>query len=401
VGDLRVLPPSGSARTLVKHVSDARYLSSGHLVYSQPGVASGTLFAAPFNVERLELSGPAVPIIEGLTADFRAGAGGRLEFDVSSSGTLVYKTQLTRDPVLIWLDSGGRVERIAAKPGDYKYPRLSPDGKRIAIELHREGRPSIWIYDIGRQTMAPLTTDSESAVIPIWSADGQYVVFSTGRTLAWTRSDGSGKLERLNASLSSPAVRSSSPDGKWFLFTQEDPRTGFDVWIAAVERVSGAMRLADPRPLLRLTGAQFSPAISPDGRWIAYQSEETGVSEVYVTKFSPDGPGEAARVRVSNDGGIGPVWAPNRRELLFRTPDGRVMTAAYKAAGESFSIEKPRTWVETRLAVRSSYYSFDISPDGKRLLTFLAADEPKPETVVRMLFHLPDELRRRFAKGER
>ena len=116
-------------------------------------------------------------------------------------------------------------------------------------------------------------------------------------------------------------------------------------------------------------------------RWIAYQSDESGVPQVHVTKFVPEQPSEAARVQVSNDGGIGPVWSPNRKELLYRTSDGRVMTAAYHAAGETFTAEKPRRWVETRLAVASSYYSFEISPDGKRLVTYLAAGEAKPKPM--------------------
>src|SRR5687767_6121047 len=117
---------------------------------------------------------------------------------------------------------------------------------------------------------------------------------------------------------------------------------GYSMWSGRLERCSWP-------PLLRLKGAQFQPAISPDSRWVAYQSDESGVHEVYVTKFSPERPSEAARIQISSGGGMGPVWSPNRKELLYRTPDGRAMTAAYQAVGESFTTEKPRKWVETRL----------------------------------------------------
>jgi serine/threonine protein kinase len=397
-GDLRVLPSGGAAKTLIKHASNGRYLGNGHLLYSQ----HGTLFAAPFNLDRLELTGPVAPVLDEVATTILSGAGGHAEFDVSSAGTLVYKKSWARNNhVLSWLDFTGRTEHILAKPGDYRYPRLSPDGKRVAIEVHEEGRASIWVYDLSRQTMSPLAFDSEPQGIPVWTPDGQYVAFSTGSTLAWAPADGSGKVERLRTPMTSPSPRSFSPDGKWLLFAQEDPQTGFDIWRVAVKGRPGPMRLEHPQPLLQQRGAQFVPAVSPDGRWVAYQSDETAVPEVYVTRFPSDGAAQGGKVQVSNAGGIGPVWSPTGRELFYRSPEGRIMAAAYKASAESFAADKPSTRVEKRLTAGGSYYSFEVAPDGKRLMILVAVDEAKPEMHVRILFNLGDELRRRLGKAGR
>jgi serine/threonine-protein kinase len=394
-GDLRLLPPDGAAKTLVKQASHGRYVGSGHLMYSQ----GGTLFAAPFNLDRLELTGPATPVVNGVANAIRVGAGGRADFDVSSAGTLVYKRSLASSHhVLSWLDSTGNAEQIITKPGDYRYPTLSPDGKRIAIELHQEGRASIWIYDLSRQTMSPLAFESVDQVIPVWTPDGQYVVFRSENSLAWAPADGSGKVERLRTRLTSLGPGSFSPDGKWLLFAQEDPQTGFDIWRVAVEGRPGAMQLGHPHPLVQQRGAQFVPAVSPDGRWVAYQSDESSVAEVYVTRLTSDGVPQGGKVQVSNQGGIGPVWSPTGRELLYKTPEGRVMAVRYEASGEAFVPDKPYTWVEKRVTGGGSYHSFRVAPDGKRLLILAEVDETKRETHVRILFNLGDELRRRFLK---
>ena len=395
-GDLRVLPPNGPAKTLVKQASNGRYESDGHLLYSQ----QGTLFAVAFNLDRLEVTGPSTPLLDGVETTIRTGAGGHVEFDLSSAGALVYKRiSGETGTVLSWLDSTGRTEQIVPKSGDYKYPRLSPDGKRVAIEVHQEGRASIWIYDLNRQTMSRLALDSENQTIPVWTPDGRYVVFSTATTLGWAPADGSGKAERLVTPTASAAARSFSPDGKWLLFTQDDPQTGFDIWRVAVELMAGTMRLGQPQPLLKQNGAQFVPAVSPDGRWLAYQSDESSIHEVYVRRFPSDGgAAQGAKVQVSYEGGIGPVWSPTGRELFYKSPEGRVMAVGYKGNGESFEAAKPYTWVEKRL-LGGSYYSFEIAPDGKRLMIIAPKKEAKPDTPMRILFNFGDELRRRAAKA--
>jgi serine/threonine-protein kinase len=158
------------------------------------------------------------------------------------------------------------------------------------------------------------------------------------------------------------------------------------------------MRFGQPKVLLRQAGQQIAPAISPDGRWMAYTSDESGRSEVYVTPFAPQGPAPGGKWQVSNDGGAVPRWSPIGRELFYRGPDRRVMAVAYTSKSDSFAAEKPRVWAEKRLA-NVFNPSFDVAPDGKHIVGLFDAEEGKPDTMLRVLLHVDDELRRRAALG--
>jgi len=386
-GLLRVLPSGGGpAKTLVEGTSTARYLPGGYLLFSR----GTTIFAAPMDLDRLELTGPASPLIERVGDDHFRDA----DFDISASGTLVYR----RSPSLVnravaWIDSNGVRGRVLTGTGAYTSPRLSPDGKRLALALEND----IWIYDLSREKMTQLTFGSVGHSCPVWSPNGDYVAFASSG-LAWVRSDGSGSVERLPAARGTFAVPFSfSPDGNWLAFHGNEPQTGYDLWAAPADRAGGALRLGPAQLLLRQAGLQTAPVISPDGRWLAYSSDdESGRMEVFVSAFSPHGPPPGGKWNVTTGGGRGPRWSRDGSEIFFRSADNHLMAVAVHAKSNSFLADKPRQWFAQRLADVGPFPNFDVAADGKRIVALVDAEETKPdETHLRVLLNIDEGLRRK------
>jgi WD40 repeat protein len=396
IGSLRVLPKSrGPAKTLVENTPYGRFLRGGYLVYYQ----GGKLFAAPFNLDRLEISGPPVALMDRVAADTVRGA----VFEVSLSGTLLYRSgneEVGRMP--FWLNSSGAFQQLAVRSGSYVTPRLSPDGKRLAFSVAQGGEYHLWILDLDSGNMKRLTfDDSETELLPVWTPDGEFVVFQSGNSVAWVRSDGSGKVERLDPSNRSPLPYlpySFSRDGKYLAFAGDDPDTGLDLYVVRVERSGGALQFGPPHVLWRQAGGQYSPAISPDGRWLAYSSDESaGRGDVYVAPFSPESTAANGKWQVSSDGGIYPVWSRDGRQLFYRSPDRHVMVANYVVRGGSFVADQPHAWAGRRLGVAGGLPSFDVAPDGSRVVGVFESEESNAETHLRVLLNVADELRRRVS----
>ncbi|MGI8961508.1 MAG: winged helix-turn-helix domain-containing protein [Bryobacteraceae bacterium] len=384
-GSLRVLAPNtGKLRTLVENSTYGRFLASGYLVYYQ----RETLFAAPMDADRMELTGPAVPLVYAVSS-----SGDRADFDLSTSGTLVYRHGTARDSVPSWFYSSGKIEPVLAKAANYSSPRLSPDGTRLALSVIQEGKQSLWVYDLRRETWNRLTSEDEPEFLPTWTPDGEFLAFRSGNTLAWTQSDGSGKVERLPGVSRNAGPWSFSADGKWLAFWPLQP--GSHLWTVPVERTPGSLRLGQPQLLLQQAGSKGAPAISPDGRWLAYASDASGRFEVYVMPFSPDGRAIGRKWSVSNGGGYGPIWSRNSRELFYEGLDHRIHVAVYKTAGDSFLPDKPRFWSEKQVADIGFFPTFDVAADGKRVLALFDSEDPKPETTLHVLLNVESELRRR------
>jgi hypothetical protein len=383
-GSLGVLAPNGKIRTVVENSTYGRFLASGYIVYYQ----RETLFAAPMDVDRLELTGSAVPLVYEVSS-----SGDRADFDLSTSGTLVYRRGTVTNTLPSWLYSSGKIEPVLTKPGNYMSPRLSPDGTRLALSVIQEGKQSLWVYDLRRETWNRLTSEDDPEWLPTWTPEGEFIAFRSGNTLAWTQSDGSGKVERLAGVSPNAGPWSFSGDGKWLAFWPLQP--GSDLWVVPVERTPGVLRLGQPQPLLQQAGSKGAPAISPDGRWLAYSSAASGRFEIYVMPFSPQRKATGRKWLVSNGGGHSPVWSRNGRELFYGGLDRRVQVAAYTVKGDSFVAEKPRFWSEKQVADIGSFPGFDVAPDGKRVLALFAADDPRAETLVRVLLNVDSELRRR------
>lgn len=380
-GSLRGLTRTdGKIKTIVENATHGRYLASGYLVYYQ----QGTLFAAPMDAGKLQLTGPAVPLVFGVS---NAGGFGRAEFDTSNSGTLVYRAgKAGTSFVLSWLSPSGKTEAAMRTPGNYLTPRLSPDGTRVAFSVIEEGRQNLWVCDLRRETFTRLTRGPEPDLLPAWTPDGEYLAFRSGNTLAWMRSDGSGKLEHLTGVGRNAGPWSFSGDGKWLAFfpLQE----GSDLWAAPVKRPPGAMWLGQPQLLLQQAGTKGAPAISPDNRWLAYTSSESGRFEIYVMPFSPQGDATHRKWVVSNRGGSSPIWSHNGRELFYQSLDRKVQAAAYRVSGDSFVVAKPQAWSEKQLADTGIFPAFDVAPDGKRVVALFSAEDPRSETLVRVLLNL-------------
>jgi Tol biopolymer transport system component/DNA-binding winged helix-turn-helix (wHTH) protein len=388
-GELRILTLSdGKVKTIVENATDGRYLASGYLVYYQ----QGTLFARPMDASRIVFTGPPTPLVHGVA---NTGNWRRAEFDLSNSGTLVYRGG-GNNFVLSWLDSAGKAEPLRAKPGRYSEPRLSPDGGRLALAVIQDGKPDLWVYDLSQETWNRLTSDGNRVMMPTWTRDGEYLAFRSGNHLAWIRSDGSSKVDYLAGVSPNAGPSSFSTDGKWLAFWPLQDNS--DLWIVPVERTPGSLRLGQPQPLLQQAGSKGAPAISPDGRWVAYTSSESGRFEIYVMPLSPQGRAVGRKVPVSDGGGTGPMWSRNG-ELFYQSLDRRIQVAAYTVRGDKFVAEKARQWSETRLVDMGFYRSFDVAADGKRVLALLPAEEPRAATLVRVVFNVDAELHRRARHG--
>jgi DNA-binding winged helix-turn-helix (wHTH) protein/WD40 repeat protein len=378
-----VTPGDGALRTVIENSNYGRYVADGYVVFNQ----QGTLLAAPVDPRRIELLGPGVPFVYSVSY-----SEDRAEFDLSESGTLVYRRGAERNTVPSWLSRSGKVEPVFPRPGNYSLPRLSPDGTRLALALTRGAKQHIWVYDLIRETWNRLTSEDGPEWLPTWTPDGEFLAFRSGTTLAWTRSDGSGKVERLDGVSRNTGPWSFSPDGKWLAFWPLEPNS--DLWIAPVERTPGILQLGRPRLLLQLPGSKGTPAISPDGRWLAYNSAKPSGFEVYVVPFSPQRKEVERKWLVSNAGGCCPVWSPNRRELLYAGADRRIHVAAYTTQGGLFVAQKPELWSEKEVDNSEIFPAFDVAPDGKRVLALFNASDPGAETHVRILLNVDSELRR-------
>lgn len=180
--------------------------------------------------------------------------------------------------------------------------------------LVHNGEQNLWIFDLAAGHLKRLTFDREPELLPVWTPDGNYIVFRSNKSLAWTSSDGSGSIGRLPSSAHLNVLPYGfSSDGKWLAFAGGDGETGLDLYVAPVEKSAGSFRLGEPRALLREAGGQYSPSISPDGHWLAYSSDETGRAEVFVRSLSPDATRLDGKWQVSSGGGVYPVWSRQGR----------------------------------------------------------------------------------------
>jgi serine/threonine-protein kinase len=249
--------------------------------------------------------------------------------------------------------------------------------------------------------MTRLTLGGGSFSFAVWSPDGRYVVFcnNTGGVF-WARADGAGKPQPLTQNKSLQFPWSFSPDGKRLAFAEPTPGDRWDLWTMPVETQGGQLQAGKPEIFLQTSSSAITPAFSPDGRWIAYQSWESGVGEIYVQAF----PNKGAKHVVSNSGGFCPVWSGNGRELFYRTNDQRIMVVTYSVKGDSFAADKPRLWTDKRLANIMAIRNFDITPDGKRFVVLMPAEgdeERRAQNQVTFLLNFFDELRRRVPMGSK
>ena len=378
-----------------------RYLASGHLVF----IHEGTLFAAPFDLDRLELTGQPVPVLAGVSANpDNAGA----QFAFSQDGTLVYQRGegISIVTPIQWMDREGKLQPLRAAPGTYNNIHFSFDGRRLALD-NREGKNlDVWVYEWERDTLSRLTFDPGEDIYPVWTPDGGRIAFSSTRAeqatrnLYWHRADGTGEAERLTESKNPQYPTSWHPSGKFLAFQETNQQTSWDILILPLtgDEASG-WKPGKPTVFLNGPFGELLPAFSPDGRWLAYQSNESGRNEVYARPF----PGPGGKWQVSTAGGLWPTWSRNRRDLLYVIEDGRIMVAGYTVEGDSFHAEKPRLWSPGLVPVQGFGRTYDLHPDGERVAVLKASgDEAEAKRDrVDLIVNFFDELRRIAPAGRR
>ncbi len=379
-----------------------RYLPTGHLVYASPNNVN--IFAVPFDHNSLEAVGEPVSVIED--------AIDQRQLAISDSGTLVYisrpkisaetKTEAgatvtsSSGETLVWVNRQGKEEPLAAAPDRYRVFKISPDGMQVALTIGPSGKQDIWIWDVVREAMTRLTFNEGRDSSPLWTPDGKRIVYSWEQELdrsgiKWKAADGTGEEENLGSptgGLTRPF--SWSKDGKTLVLWEAFRDSG-DIAMMSMEADHAR------KPLLQGKNDECYPHISPDGRWMAYQSNESGRNEIYVHPF-PDV--TKGRWQVSLNGGDSPLWSPGGRELFYRNGDA---TMAVEVETEpTFKPGKPKVLFKGNYFSAPAYCSstlWDISPDGKRFLMIkppssasLASEGPRKINIVLNWF---EELKQR------
>jgi Tol biopolymer transport system component/predicted Ser/Thr protein kinase len=362
---------SAETRALAPAQSLVTYAPPGHLLF----VRESTLVAQPFDARAMKTTGEPVPLAEHVGTI----ATGLARFSASRNGVLAYRTGESGSRFL-WVDRDGKELSAVGDPGEYGDLMLSPGGDRLAYVLNdpRAGRADIWIRDLARGASSRFTFDPATDIEPIWSPDGKTIVFSSdrgGMVDLYTKAAGGGGQEQLLfRSDEMKLAYDWSRDGRYIAFQSRGKKTNWDIWILPA--------FGDRKPILFLQTPfnETRPAFSPDGRWLAYQSNESGRPEIYVQNF----PGPGGKWQVSTAGGIEPAWRADGKELFFGGLDQKLMAVSIQA-GETFEAGVPRALflasVSPNRNVRSHYLP---SADGKRflLLAPLGRESMVPTTVV-------------------
>jgi Tol biopolymer transport system component/predicted Ser/Thr protein kinase len=381
-------------KELIRGGTYGRYLATpegkGYLTY----VNRGTLFAVPFNPERLETSGSPVPVLQQVSYSAMFGSA---KMSISRNGTLVYRSrEMDASRVIIkWIDADGKTQPLLDRPGLFVNPRFSPDGQRLAV-ANDDVKSGIWIYDLRRDTLSPLNGERNS-YFPVWTPDGKYIVYGSLQGISWARSDGGGTPGHLAQSKELQYPTAFSPDGKTLVF-QQMGQQGFDLWTVPVEVDADGLKVGIPELFQQTSFGNRGATFSPDGRWIAYSSSESGTNQVYVCAF----PGKGGHWQVSNNSGSSPRFSRNGQDLFyFDIPDDRIMVSNYSGKGDSFVAEKPRVWSNQSIALALSGAvgaQYDVTPDGRRIAvaTYAADSPPQDSGHVIFLENFVDELQRKI-----
>jgi Tol biopolymer transport system component len=338
------------------------------------------------------LTGEAIPMVEEV-----AESEGLPQFDLSSSGTLVYRRGREAGRVVVRVDPSGKVERITPAPGGFITPRFSPDGKRLAVVEISGVQRRILIYDLARGVANRLTLDDRAQIVPAWTPDGQYVVYQSAETMLAVRADGAGQPQPF-LTKDERTTLSFSADGKRAVGSRQNTQTNrSEIWIAPVENTPGGLRFGKPVTVASSPGLQDEPVFSPDGRFIAYMSNESGTYQVYVVSLTPDGRAAGGKWQISNPTGYNPVWPTGGGQVFYDDGvSGQIHVVSYTANGDSFAAAPPRPWSPRPV---SHYIAkmYDVAADGKQMVGILDDDSTPPETHLRLTLNFGDEIRRRLA----
>ena len=346
---------TGQQRILLSGTSP-QFATSGHLVFFR----EGSLWAVPFAPDRLEVTGEPRPVVEGVEVN----ALGWANYSLAHDDTLVYRRGFGGglNRTLVWVDRQGREEPLALDPGGYSWARVSPDGTRVALDVAGPEGRDVWTSDVARGTLSILTPDPAADGRPLWTLDGERVVFRSNREgssgLFWKAADGRGAVELLLTVEDAQQLTAYdwSPDGNELIFDYQAPDGDRDIGVLSME---GGRPW---QPLLNSVADESHAALSPDGRWIAYISDETGQDEVYVERF----PDLGNKEQISTGGGRDPVWSPDGSELFY-SGGSRMMVVPIDT--------EPTLTLGTATVVFEGTYiqvgpqrRYDLAPDGRFLM---------------------------------
>jgi Tol biopolymer transport system component len=337
-----------------------------------------------------------LPVLEGVASN--PGTGGA-QFTASDGGALVFVPGGSLVPVMpiAWLGKDGHTRPLRSVPAVYFVLGFSPDGQRLATAIRDGDEVDVWTYDWARDAMYRLTSHAGRDDSPVWSPGGRWIAFAStrgdGRTanLYCQRADGTGEVLRLTEGANPQFPTSWHPSGRYLAFNDQGGLIRVSMLELSGDEASG-WRPGKASALAESPAVQSNAAFSPDGRFVAFTSPETGGLEVYVRPF----PGDGARVRVSVSGGQYPMWSKKRRELFYwSTADSTLMVASYRMEGDTVHVDKPQTWSATAIQTRGPFRNFDLHPDGDRFAVVMTTfpKEPEPDHVT-LVLDFAEELRR-------
>ncbi len=387
--DIAVLSlTTGETTTLIRGGTNAHYSPTGHIVFGR----GGALLAAPFDADTLEVTLPAVSVLEGVMME----PGGAAHFSLSRDGTLVYVPGgvLVPDRRLVWVDRNGDAEPLPADTREYMSPSLSPDGLRVAVTVREGSNYDIWLVDVRRGNLSPLTSHPGEDFGPVWTPDGERVAFAsemgdTSPTAWWRRADAGAAAEilvRVPAGGSTWGFPSSwSPSGETLaLAVRRGDDLNSGIWLLSLS--DGG----EPTEFQASESEESSAMFSPDGQWIAFSSDQSGRTEVYLKRA--DGTGGLESVSV--DGGAEPTWSHDSTEIFFRNGN-KMMSAAVELTGTDIRLGTPGLLFEGRFLPTGPTHmrrNYDVAADGRFLM--IQRETDLTPTELKVVLNFGEELRR-------
>ena len=365
---------TGKATSLFNGVY-ARYLPTGHILYATFG---GSLLVVPFDVKRLEVTGPAIGITDGIQVDANSGSA---QFAVSNTGTLLYMSGGgAGGEQVVWVDRKGAFTPVdSAWRGSFVNVSLSPDGTRLAVASVASDGEHIWVKQLPTGPLTRLTVGATSNSRPTWALDGRHIAYVStrggGRRNIWVqRADGSAPPESLFAHPRQTDEIAWTPDGKTMVLRVGSGGTRTRDILAFTPGVDTA-----PRPVVATDFDEFGADISPDGRWVAYVSNESGRNEIYVRRMDDLGEG---RHQVSADGGEEPRWSRNGREIFFKSGRGEMLVANVTLGARFETSNRRALFSRPNMASDINNRAYDVSRDGSRFVMINRAMQETSELVV-------------------
>jgi dipeptidyl aminopeptidase/acylaminoacyl peptidase len=358
---------STDAQIVLRGVNGAIYSPPGYLLFMR----ESTLMAQPFDATTLATSAEAVPIAERVGGILGGG------FGVSETGSLIYRSTTGAQTQPTWVDRAGRSIGAVAPPGLYEHVALSPDDQRLAFARMGPTGYDVWILDLPRRITSRFTFTPPVNNVPLWSLDGRTVAFASaqnGGLDIYQRPANAGGPDEPLLKLNAPPIMFPSDwssDGKFLAYYRTDGKTGLDVWVLPM---TGDRK---PTPFLRADFNESQAQFSPDGRWMAYVSDESGGPQIYVQSF----PMQTGKWQISTDSGTQPRWRRDGKELFYLAPDRKLMAVTAKS-GNTFETEAPRALFQTALDVTDQRQTYAVAADGQRFLLNTPVETTSPPMTI-------------------